>query len=53
MENSEKKNLTFMSKSHAHPHTIKKTYAKFHNDRYKTARGVALTRSTICLLYKG
>ena len=25
---------------------MKKTYAKFQNDRYKTVRGVALTRGT-------
>ena len=38
---SEKSNLTFTSKSHAHPHTMKKTYAKFHNNRYKTVRSCA------------
>ena len=45
----EKNNLTITSKSHAHPHTMKKTHAKFHNNRYKTVRGVALTRGTNCL----
>ena len=39
---NDKNNLT--SKPHAHPHTMKKTHAKFQNDRYKTERGVALTR---------
>ena len=28
---------------------MKKTQAKFHNNRYKTVRGVALTRGTSCL----
>ena len=51
---SEKKNnLTITSKSNAHPHTMKKTHAKFHNNRYKTVRGVALTRGTSCLYIKG
>ena len=36
-------------KPHAHPHYMKKTYAKFHNNQYKTVRGVALTKSTNCL----
>ena len=44
-----KKNLTITSKSHAHTHNMKKTHAKFHNNRYKTVRGVALTRGTNCL----
>ena len=44
-----KNDLTILSKIHAHPHTMKKTYAKFQNDRYKTVRGVALTRNTHCL----
>ena len=48
-----KNNLTITSKSHAHPHTMKKTHAKFHNNRYKTVRGVALTRRTNCLYIKG
>ena len=46
-------NLTVISKPHAHPHTMKKTHAKFHNNRYKTLRGVALTRGTNCLYIKG
>ena len=51
---SEKKNnLTITSKSHAHSHTMKKTHAKFHNNRYKTVRGVALTRGTNCLYIRG
>ena len=44
-----KNNLTIIPKPHAHPHTKKKIYAKFQNDRYKTVRGVALTRGTHCL----
>ena len=28
---------------------MKKIYAKFQNDQYKTVRGVALTRGTHCL----
>ena len=40
MENVTKNDLTIISKPYAHPHTMKKTYAKFQNDRYKTARGV-------------
>ena len=46
-----KNDLTFISisKTHAHPHTMKKTHAKFQNDLYKTVRGVALTRGTHCL----
>ena len=46
---SEKNNLTITSRSHAHPHTMKKTHAKFHNNPYKTVRGVGLTRGTNCL----
>ena len=41
---SDKNNLTIITKPHAHPHSMKKTHAKFQNDRYKTTRGVALTR---------
>ena len=49
-----KKNyLTITSKPHAHPHTMKKMHAKFHNNPYKTVRGVALTRGTNCLHIKG
>ena len=48
-----KNDLTITSKQHAHPHTIKKTRAKFHNTRYKTVRGVALTRGTHCLYIEG
>ena len=39
-----KNNLTIVPKPHAHPHTLKKTHAKFKNAQYKTVRGVALTR---------
>ena len=49
----EKINLTITPKPHAHPHTMKKTHAKFHNNWYKTVRGVALTRGTNCLYIKG
>ena len=43
--------LTIIPKPHAHPHTMKKTHAKFQNNPYKTVRGVtvALTRGTHCL----
>ena len=37
-------NSTIMSNPHAHPHTMRKTHAKFQNNWYKTVRGVALTR---------
>ena len=40
----QKNNLAIISKPHAHPHTMTKTHAKFQKDRYKTVRGVALTR---------
>ena len=49
MEKVTKNVLTIISKPHAHPHTMKKTHAKFQNNRYKTVRGVALTRGTHCL----
>ena len=41
-----KKDLTIISKPHAHPRTMKneENACKFHNNRYKTVRGVALTR---------
>ena len=48
-----KNNLTITFKPHAPPHTMKKTYAKFHNNQYKTVRGVALTRGTNYLYIKG
>ena len=41
-----KNDLTDISKPHAHSHTMKKTLAKLQNDRYKTVRGVALTKGT-------
>ena len=50
---SKKTNLTISSKSHAHPHTMKKTHVKFQNNRYKTVRGVALTSGTNYLYIKG
>ena len=48
-----KNDLTIISKPHAHPHTMKKTHANFHNNRYKAVRGVALTKGTNCLYTKG
>ena len=44
VEKVTKNNLTIISKPYAHPHTMKKTPAKFQKYRYKTVRGVALTR---------
>ena len=41
--------LTIIPKPHAHPHTIKKTHAKFQTNGYIIVRGVALTRDTHCL----
>ena len=41
-------NSTIMSNPHAHPHTMRKTHVKFENNWYKTVRGVALTRDTLC-----
>ena len=49
MEKVTKNTLTIIPKPHAHPHTKKKTHAKFQNNQYKTVRGVALTRGTHCL----
>ena len=48
-----KNNLTITSKPHAHPHTMKKMHAGFYNNRYKTVRGIALTRGISCLYIKG
>ena len=48
-KSEKKKNITITSKPHAHSNTMKKTHSKFHNNRYKTVRGVALTRDTNCL----
>ena len=42
-----------MSNPHAHPHIMRKTHAKFQNNWYKTVRGVALTRDTLCLYNQG
>ena len=47
-----KKKIINTSKSHTHPHTMKGTHAKFHNNRYKTVKGVALTTGTYCLYIK-
>ena len=41
-------NSTIMSNPNAHPHTMTKTHVKFENNWYKTVRGVALTRDTLC-----
>ena len=49
VEKSEKNYLTIISKPHAHHHTMKNSYEKFQNDRYKTVREVALTRGPHCL----
>ena len=46
MEKVTKNVLTIIPKSPARPHTMKKTYAKFQNNQYKTVRGVALKRGT-------
>ena len=48
-----KNDLTIIPKPHAYPHTMKKRHAKFQNNRYKTVRGVALTRGTHCLYIEG
>ena len=50
---SDKNDLTIISKPHAHTHTMEETRAKFHNDWYKTVRGVALTRGTHYLYIEG
>ena len=47
-----KNDLTIISKPHAQPHTLKKMHALFHNNPYKTVRGVALTRGTNFLYIK-
>ena len=52
-KNVNKNNLTITPKPHVHPQTMKKMHAKFHNNQYKTVRGVALTRGTNCLYIKG
>ena len=41
--------LTIIPKPYAHPHTMMKTWTKFQNNVYKTVRGVAFTRGTLCL----
>ena len=53
VEKVKKNVLTIIPKSHAHLHTMKKTYAKFQSNRYKTVRGAALTRGTHCLYAEG
>ena len=50
---SDKNDLSIIFKPHAHPHTMKKTFEKFQNDRYKTVRGVVLTSGTHCLYIEG
>ena len=40
-----KNDLTIISKPNAHPHTVMKIHANFHNYWYKTVR-VELTRGT-------
>ena len=49
MEKVTKNVQTIIPKPYAHPHTMKKTHAKFQNNQYKTIRGVALTRDTHCV----
>ena len=49
---SEKIYLTFIFKPHAYPHAMKKTHAKFHNNRYKTKRSCAHKRYQL-FMYKG
>ena len=44
---------TIMSNPHAHPHTMRKTHAKFQNNGCKTVRGVALTRYPCYMLTDG
>ena len=53
VEKVTKINPTTMSNPHAHPHTMRKTHAKFQNNWYKTVRGDALTRDTLCLYNQG
>ena len=53
MEKVTKHDLTIIAKPHAHPHTMKRTHAKFHNHWYKTVRGAAFTRGTHCLYIGG
>ena len=47
VEKVTKNNLTITFEAHAHLHTMTKTHAKFQKDRYKTIRGVALTRHPV------
>ena len=51
METVTKNVRTIIPKPHAHPHNMKKMYAKFQNDRYKTVKGD--TRGTHCLYTEG
>ena len=48
-----KNNQRFISKSHAHLHSMQKTCAKFQNIPSKTVRGVAPTRYPIYFHLKG
>ena len=50
---SDKKCSNNYTQTTCNPHTMKKTYAKFQNDQYKTVRGFALTRGTHCLYTEG
>ena len=52
VEKVTKNDLTIISKPHAHSHIMKKTYVKFHNDRYKAVRGVALPDMQCTMLVK-
>ena len=49
---SDKNVLAIIPKPHAHPHTMKKTHAKFQNNRYNTVRGVAFRRGTHCTILR-
>ena len=50
---TEKTNQSIIPKPHAHLHSMPKTFAKFQNNRWKTARGVAPTRYPIYFYLKG
>ena len=57
ISNKSQKGLPLETKNTQNPyaylHTMKKTHAKFQNDRYKTVRRVAFTRRTHCLYIEG
>ena len=46
---NDKNVLKIIPKPHVHPRIMKKIHTKLQNNRYKTVRGVALTRCTHCL----